>query len=293
MSDVAGDEAELLVERRGHVVVLTLNRPHRMNALGENLHQRLRQTWRELSEDGSCRAVVVTAAGSKAFCTGMDLAENARRGGVRPQSAAATDVRDVGKVSALRNGCLLPTVVAVNGVCAGAGLHFVADADVVIAADTATFTDTHVSVGQVAALEPIMLAHRIGVGNALRLAVMGRALRLTARQALDISLVHEVVPAGELVGRAVEIAEAIAKNSPAAVRASKAAIWRSVGQHLHDGLQSGWELVRGHWSHPDAAEGPRAFVAKRQAEWADAPAGRFDLLAQDPAAANGSPETPR
>jgi enoyl-CoA hydratase/carnithine racemase len=208
----------------------------------------------------------------------MDLAENARRGGVRPQSAAAVDVRDVGKISALRNGCLTPTVIAVNGVCAGAGLHFVADADVVIASDRASFTDTHVSVGQVAALEPIMLSHRIGVGNALRLAVMGRALRLTPEQALAMSLVHEVVAADDLRRRAIEVATAIAQNSPAAVRATKQAIWQSVGMPLYEGMQQGWEHVRGHWTHPDASEGPRAFVEKRPANWAPRVGGSLDIL---------------
>ncbi|MFC0533398.1 enoyl-CoA hydratase/isomerase family protein [Phytohabitans kaempferiae] len=279
MTSTASDSAEeLIVERDGAVVILTLNRPHRMNALGEDLHHRLQRVWRELSEDPECRAVVVTGAGERAFCTGMDLAENARRGGVRQDSAAATDVRDAGKVTALRNGSLLPVVVAVNGVCAGAGLHFVADGDVVIAADRATFTDTHVSVGQVAALEPILLAQRIGAGNALRLAVMGRALRLSATEALAISLVHEVVPQDRLRERALQVAHAIAANSPAAVRASKLAIWRSLGLPPLAGLQAGWELVREHWGHPDSKEGPKAFMEKRQPSWAPSPAGSVDVL---------------
>ncbi|GAA1022789.1 crotonase [Acrocarpospora pleiomorpha] len=276
--DLTTGTDELLLTREGPVAVLTINRPERLNALGENVHFALRRVWHELEADPTCRVAVVTGAGERAFCTGMDLRENKERGGIRPQSAKATDVRDAGKVSALRNDSLLPVVVAVNGVCAGAGLHFVADGDVVVASEHATFTDTHVSVGQVAALEPIMLAHRIGGGQALRLAVMGRSLRLDADEALRIGLVHEVVAAERLLTRAREIARGIAANSPAAIRASKLAIWGSVGQPLLAGMQHGFDQVRGHWDHPDSKEGPKAFVDKRQPEWADRTAEPLDVL---------------
>src|SRR5207244_261801 len=118
----------------------------------------------------------------------------------------------------------LPTIVAVNGVCVGGGLHFVADADVVIASTNASFIDTHVSVGQVTALEPIQLLPRIGLGNALRLAVLGRRGRIGAEDALRISLVDEIVEPEQLLPRATALAEIAASGSPGAIEKSKRAI---------------------------------------------------------------------
>ncbi len=161
----------------------------------------------------------------------------------------------------------LPTIIAVNGVCAGGGLHFIADADIVIASADASFVDPHVSVGQVSALEPISLAPRMGLGNALRFAVMGRAGRMDAHEALRVSLVDEVVPAERLMQRAVEIGEAAAQGSPAAIEITKRAVWASLELPFEEAMQQGWEMLVAHRSHPDALEGPAAFVEKRAPKW--------------------------
>ena len=181
---------ELKVERHGPVLVVTIDRQERMNALSQQVYDDLLETWTSLKTDREIRAIVITGAGSRAFCTGMDLQAFAERGGPRPVKA---DVHEELRTTPLECDLWLPTIVAVNGVCTGAGLHFVADADIVIASETATFLDTHVSVGQVTALEPITLLPRIGLGNALRFAVLGRHGRISAEEALRISLVDEVV----------------------------------------------------------------------------------------------------
>ena len=210
------------------------------------------------------RAIVITGAGTRAFCTGMDLQAHAERGGPPP---AQDNVRDELRTTPLAYGVWLPTIVAVNGVCTGSGLHFVADADVVLASTTASFLDTHVSVGQVAALEPISLIPRIGLGNALRLAVLGRHGRLNAAEALRISLVDEVVEPERLLDRAVELGELMATGSPAAIEASKRAIRASLEHPMSEAMQYGWELLLAHREHPDSLEGPKAFVEKREARW--------------------------
>ena len=161
----------------------------------------------------------------------------------------------------------LPTIVAVNGVCTGAGLHFVADADVVLASTSASFLDTHVSVGQVAAIEPITLLPRIGLGNALRLTVLGRHGRIGAEEALRISLVDEVVEAEALLERAMARAEQAASGSPAAIEASKRAIVAALDLPLREAMQRGWERLVAHRDHPDSHEGPMAFAEKRDPEW--------------------------
>jgi len=255
---------ELRVERRRAVLVVTINRPDRMNALSQEVYDGLRDTWLSLADDPSIRAIVVTGAGDRAFCTGMDLKAFVERSGPRPLKP---DVQDEMTVTPLNCDIWLPTIVAVNGVCTGAGLHFIADADLVVASSTASFLDTHVSVGQVAAIEPITLLPRIGLGNALRLTVLGRHGRIGAQEALRIGLVDEVVAPDQLHARALELAEQAASGSPAAIEASKRAIHGALEVPMREAMQAGWELLLAHREHPDSIEGPRAFAEKREARW--------------------------
>lgn len=254
----------LRVERRGRVLVVTIDRPERMNAFSQEVFDGLLETWTSLADDREIRAIVITGAGDRAFCTGMDLKAFAERGGPRPIKA---DVHEELRVTPLHCDVWLPTVVAVNGVCTGAGLHFIADADVVLASSTATFLDTHVTVGQVAAIEPITLLPRIGLGNALRLTVLGRHGRIGAEEALRIGLVDEVVDPGDLQARALELAEQTASGSPAAIEASKRAVRAALELPMREAMQAGWDLLVAHRGHPDSGEGPRAFAEKREPKW--------------------------
>jgi enoyl-CoA hydratase/carnithine racemase len=255
---------DLLFEVRGRVGIVTLNRPDRLNALSDDMHAGLPRVWQQVRDDPELGAVIVTGTG-RGFCVGMDLKRVGERGGFREHTS--DKIAEIQKMTALQNDVWLPTIVAVNGVCAGGGLHFIADADVVIASEEASFVDPHVSVGQVSALEPISLAPRMGLGNALRFAVLGRAGRIDAREALRVSLVDEVVPAAELMPRALALAEAAAQASPAAVEATKRAVWASLELPFGEAMRQGWERLVAHRSHPDALEGPAAFNAKRQPEW--------------------------
>ena len=186
---------ELRVERRGAVLVVTINRPDRMNTFSQEVYDGLRDTWSSLADDPSIRAIVVTGAGDQRILHwhGSEGLYGARR--TRPLKP---DVHDEMTVTPLNCDIWLPTIIAVNGVCTGAGFHFIADADLVVASSTASFLDTHVSVGQVAAIEPITLLPRIGLGNALRLTVWGRHGRIGAQEALRIGLVDEVVAPDQL-----------------------------------------------------------------------------------------------
>lgn len=255
---------ELRVERRGRVLVVTINRPERMNSMSQQIYDDLLDTWTSLKTDGTIRAIVVTGAGERAFCTGMDLQAVKERGGLRPVKA---NVHEEMRVTPLNCDVWLPTIVAVNGVCTGSGLHFIADADVVVASNTATFLDAHVSAGQVTALEPITLLPRIGLGNALRLAVLGRHGRISAEEARRIFLVDEVVEPERLLDRAVELGELAATGSPAAIESSKRAIRASLERPMSEAMEHGWELLLAHRQHPDAMEGPLAFSEKREPEW--------------------------
>jgi enoyl-CoA hydratase/carnithine racemase len=254
----------LKVERQGPVLVATIDRQDRMNALSEQVHADLVSTWAAAKADPKVRAIVITGAGERAFCTGMDLKAFAERGGPRP---VKDDVHEELHVTPLHCDVWLPTIVAVNGVCTGAALHFIADADVVVASTRASFLDTHVSVGQVTAIEPITLLPRIGLGNALRMAVLGRHCRLDAYEALRISLVDEVVEPADLLARAIELGQQAATGSPAAIEASKRAIRGALERPMRAAMQHGWELLLAHRVHPDCNEGPQAFAEKREAKW--------------------------
>jgi enoyl-CoA hydratase/carnithine racemase len=253
---VAGEpsEDELLIERDGHVVILTINRPRQLNAFSRSVRGRLTELWPKLDADPGVRAVVVTAAGDRAFSSGGDVSE-------------LDGAEEYPRYTARQAGVFKPTITAVNGLCASAGLHFVTDSDIVICSENATFFDTHVHVGQVSALEPIGLSRRIPLGEVLRMVTLGKAYRIDAARALAIGLVSEVVPLDRLRPRAIELAHIVASASPQTVKTSLRAIWESLDMGLDDGLKHGYQLLQAHLDHPDATEGPAAFMAKREPRW--------------------------
>ena len=259
---------ELIYELKDTVAVVTLNRPDHLNALSASMHDRLEEVWAEIKRDARVRAILVTGNG-RGFCVGMDLKQFKERKGYRP--SRSDRIADVLKMTALNNDIWLPTIVAVNGVCAGGGLHFVADADMVLASERARFVDSHVSVGQVSALEPISLMPRIGLGNALALSVLGRAGGIDAQKALRMGMVQEVVAHDDLLPRALELAHLASESSPAAVEGTKRAIWASLERPMGEAMQLGWEILVAHRGHPDAFEGPIAFAEKRTPQWDTSP----------------------
>ena len=260
---------ELLVERDGPVLVVTLNREERMNALSEALHAALPETWQSVHDDPSIRAIIITGKGTRAFCAGGDLKERASTGGHRDRGGGRASVKEGLKMTPLQNDIWAPVIVAVNGLCVAAGFHFVCDADVVIASTNAAFLDTHAVVGQVSALEPIGLLPRIGLGNVLRMITLGREGRLSAHDTLRISLVDEVVEPDQLLPRAKELAFAAAKASPTTLERSKRVIWNAIDLPLGEALQHGFDVLRNHRTHPDYLEGMRAFAEKREPVWAN------------------------
>jgi len=252
----------LIVERKGHVRKLTLNRPDRLNALNRPMQWALEAQYAEAVADPSVRVIVITGAG-RAFCSGADV------GGLKEAAETTNDPAKV-KVPKFTNrmaGIWKPTIIAVNGVCAGAGLHFVADGDIVIASEASSFVDSHVNVGQVTALEPIGLLRKMSASAVLRMVILGKAERLDAQQALTAGLVSEVVPAGALIDRAMALAEIVAGVSPAAVEGSLKAVWESYEKPLAEAYANGFDILIRHRSHPDAIEGPAAFLEKRVPTW--------------------------
>jgi enoyl-CoA hydratase/carnithine racemase len=251
----------LIVERPvDGVLLVRLNRPERLNALDAAQMDRLERLWLRTAADEAVRCVVVTGTG-RAFCTGADssflTAERAPRGAGLDAELSFLPGRQLD----------VPVIAAVNGICAGGGLHFVADADIVIATEDADFRDPHVSVGQVSGVEPASLALRLPVGIISRMALLGRDDRLAARRAYDLGLVSELTAADALVPRAVELASLLAANSPAAVAQTRRALRNLVDQAVEPAMRQGWDRVRTHWAHPDSVEGPAAFAERRPPVW--------------------------
>jgi enoyl-CoA hydratase/carnithine racemase len=257
-------------EVEARVATITLQRPERHNAFTVGMARELRAAWDDVKKNGQVVCAIVTGAGDRAFCTGMDVGDIAD-GSAREEAARME--REEGKpfyafLTAIQNRCWKPVITAVNGMVVGGGLHFVADSDLILAAEHATFFDTHVKVGLIAGLEPIGLARRLPLEAVLRMALLGGSERMTAQQALALGLVGEVLPAERLLPRARELAAKIAEHSPTALARSKQAIWESLDGGLHAGLDRAWRLIREHTAHPDLDEGTNAFVEKRRPRWA-------------------------
>jgi enoyl-CoA hydratase/carnithine racemase len=252
----------VVAELHGHVLKLVFNRPDRLNALNIEMQAALESLFVRAGADPEIRAIVVTGEG-RGFCSGADV------GALQDGAKGSSDPNEVKvpKFTNRQNGIWKPTICAVNGVCAGAGLHYVADSDIVIASETASFVDTHVNVGQVTALEPIGLLRRMSLEAVLRMVVLGKAERLSAAQALAANMVSEVLPPDRLVERAMELAQIAASVSPASVQTSLRAVWESYELPLAQAYQNGFELLIRHRSHPDALEGTTAFIQKREPNW--------------------------
>jgi enoyl-CoA hydratase/carnithine racemase len=220
--------------------------------------------WEDVRDDDDVRCAIVTGAGDRHFCTGADVGVVAETGKV---AAGDGPLQEEVFWTARRNRVWKPTVCAVNGTCASGGLHFVVDADVVVASRNASFLDTHVNVGMVGAIENIGLAQRLPLGTALRMTLQGRDFRLTAQRAHELGFVDELVDPDELMPTATSIAQSIARNSPRAVQLSQEAVWGAVYSDYEAALAYGWRLIQMHWAHPDFEEGPRAFAEGRDPEW--------------------------
>jgi enoyl-CoA hydratase/carnithine racemase len=256
----------LMVERRGAVGWLQFDRPDVGNAMNATMLDELERAWAELDADPDVRVIVNTGSG-KTFQTGLDVVElSANPDALREQSRRTK--RAELRLTAWHNSVWKPVIAAVNGTCAGGGLHFVADADIVIASSNATFLDPHVSIGQVTAYEAIALVRKSPMEPIMRMALTGRHERLTAARAYELGILSQVVdPPEQLAAEAQKLAETIARNSPAAMRATKRALWGALELGLTDACRAGARELVTMWGHPDQQEGPLAFVEGRDPQW--------------------------
>ncbi|HXO14247.1 MAG TPA: enoyl-CoA hydratase/isomerase family protein [Mycobacterium sp.] len=212
------------------VMTVTLNRPEVLNAFNNQMLSEFSTLWSQVRSDDTVHAVVLAAAGDRAFSTGVDVTE--RLDGDSPfldKLHPWAENEDPGRqLSPRRNEVWKPVIAAVQGMCAGGAFYWIADCDIVICSPDATFFDPHVTYGLVAALEPIALRFRMPFSDVMRMALLGLHERMTAERALAVGLVTEVVERPSLLARAQELAAAIAGQPPAAVQGTVKALWQSL-----------------------------------------------------------------
>jgi enoyl-CoA hydratase/carnithine racemase len=220
------------VNAASHVATITLNRPDSLNAFNRTMCEEMAGAWRIVKLDESVNAVVLRAAGDRAFSAGLDIKSP------YGQPDNVWNHEDPGEaLSPKWQKMWKPVVCAVHGMCTAGAFYFVNESDVVICSDDATFFDSHVSAGLVCALEPIGLMRRIGLGEALRIALMGNDERIGADTALRIGLVSEVVSPDRLWARADEIAATVAAKPPSATQGTVKAIWESLDKPYRAALE--------------------------------------------------------
>ena len=223
----------LLYEERDGVAVVTLNRPDVHNAFNEPMQQELKLVWAALRRNDDVRAVVITGAGEKAFCSGLDREEMIQDYMVNPDGqrllgrvSTPFQFNDPGeRINPKQNGLWKPVVAAVNGMACGGALYMLGEADIILAAEHATFFDPHVTFGMVSGFESVHLLQKLPLGETLRLALLSSYERMSAARAHQVGLVSEVVPAAELMDRAMWVATAIASQPVLAVQGTIRAIW--------------------------------------------------------------------
>lgn len=252
MSDDAAQDA-VLTERRGRVLIITLNRPDAMNSINGALSAGLVAAIDELDDDDSLTAGVLTGNG-RGFCSGMDL----------KAFAAGEDIGPM--MQFIRNGSEKPLIGAVEGFALAGGLELALTCDLLVAAENASFGIPEVKVGLFAAGGGLQrLPSRVGFARAMEMAITAQPIN--ADDAKQCGLVARVAPTGGALDAAVELAETIAKNAPLGVKASKKLIWTAVDVSEEQFYAVQGPLQQQVFSSNDAKEGPTAFAQKRAPEW--------------------------
>jgi len=257
------------------VAVVTLNRPTVHNAFNSLMQRELHTLWRALRRHDPVRCIVLTGAGDKAFCTGIDRME--QMGGVGDETTDP-DVVGSGATPFMFNdpgdnigpkSCDLwkPVIAAVNGMACGGAFYMLGEVEFIVAADHATFFDPHVTYGMTAAFEPIHMAGITPFPEIMRLSLMGNYERMTAQRAHQIGMVSEVVPGTKLAARTREIAAIIASQPRLAIEGTVRAIWSTRSMPQREAVRLGYAFVAMGTNQESISEGQQMFTSGKRVEW--------------------------
>ena len=269
-SDISSREPHCLVEQRGHVLIVTLNRPEARNALSGEMMAIMNEAWDRVDNDPEIRVAILTGAGG-AFCAGADLkAMNAAPPGDKFEQGERSDGNgngggwDLSRLPALLKGRRLtkPLIAAVEGAAIAGGTEILQGTDIRVAGESAKFGVSEAKWG----LFPlggsaVRLVRQTPYTIAADILLTGRHIK--AAEAKEIGLIGYVVPDGTALDKALEIAETIANNGPVAVQAILRTIRNSEGLHEEEAFRIDAELGAAVFKSADAKEGPRAFAEKR------------------------------
>jgi enoyl-CoA hydratase/carnithine racemase len=228
----------LTADKDSGVAVITLDRPDRLNAIDLGMRDELVELWRELRFDDSVRAVVLTGAGERAFCTGLD------RDAVVPQPNSPYMTDDpLLRVGPKANDLWKPVVAAVCGMACGGAFYLLGESEFVVADPTAVFFDPHTTYGMVSAYESVLMAQRMPFGEVARMMLMGTAERIGARRAHEIGLVCEVTEPGGALAAAVACATVIAGYPAEGVQGTVRALWSAKEASVAQGFAQAPPLI--------------------------------------------------
>jgi enoyl-CoA hydratase/carnithine racemase len=244
----------LLFEKEGGVAVVTLNRPDVYNAFNTRMCEELSGLWRDIRSAGDVRCVVLTADRSEISPEGADFDPEA--------------FEDPGaRLGPKSNGCFKPVIAAVQGMACGGAFYMLGEVEFIIASETATFFDPHVTYGMTAVFEPLLMMRRMPFGEIARLTLLGNHERMSARRALEVGLVSEVVPPGELREAALRVARAIASQPAHAVQATVRALWEGAVRGPSGALEIGGRLLAEGTTVEALEEGQKVFRSGQRIEW--------------------------
>jgi crotonobetainyl-CoA hydratase len=258
-ADAAADK--VLIERRGRIAIFTLNRPDQRNAVDPDVTRLMNERVVEFEADDDLWVGVVTGAGDKAFCAGADLKAVANG-----QLSGIVDCEPYGFAGLVKGTRAKPVIAAVDGPALAGGTELAIACDLIVASERARFGLPEVKRGIIAGAGGLQrLPQLIPPMRALELILTGEPI--DAAQAHAVGLVNHVVPAGQALPRALELAETIASNAPISVRESLAVARQAIGASE----AAAWARAEEAWPRilvsEDAAEGPRAFAEGREAVW--------------------------
>jgi enoyl-CoA hydratase len=259
--DTTTEPPHALVDRQGPVLVVTMNRPHARNALSGPMMAIMRAAWDEVDNDPGIRACVLTGAGG-AFCSGADLKAMTES---HPGDSSRSTQWDLSTIEPLLKGRRLskPLIAAVEGPAIAGGTEILQATDIRVAGESARFGVSEARWG----LFPlggsaVRLPRQIPYTVAADILLTGR--HLTAAEALEIGLIGHVVPDGQALPKALELAGMIAANGPLAVQAILRTIRETEGMAENDAFKLEARIGMEVFASEDAKEGPRAFAEKRK-----------------------------
>ena len=262
----------VLCERADGVAWVTLNRPAVYNAFNQQMQDELRELWCSLRDDRDVRVIVLTGAGDKAFCVGVDRDEVDPReipddqelpGWTTPWTYDDPS-RYLGPKA---NDCWKPVIAAVNGMACGGAFYLLGEVEFIIAAEHATFFEPHVTYGMTAAYEPVMLAQRMPFQEVMRMALLGAHERMSARRAFEVGLVSEVVPGDELTKAATWAAEVIASAPPLSMQGTVRALWTAVEMPRQQALDMAYLFIRNGNDREEMRASQARFASGARVDW--------------------------